>query len=373
MQYSYTHFVISSNRMSSLRTQYSINFQGTQPYCLQPINVQGTQPYCLQPINVQPETVLGTLPHCATKKLMTEMLDYSQLHSVFDVNPNPFGEITFEYLCFLYDEVSKFTEMQVMPLKCTLDLPKKIGENKAYVGATISPMILHYLPRWKILLDPAVRTKHITLNWIWNFEVKPSLGCRTFLELSSTSLDFKDLRHHMKNFLVAGEGPFNPGKVLRLGTVRKLSQKKYYEIGEEIMLKYVDSCWDESDVVYAVIVLDYEEGDTEDDDDIDSVILKVRVRIMWLCNRKVESIAATKLRELYQVYRTENDENRELKTVSLSENEVKKKDNIGEFKQEEVETVERMQRVEEIDNIGETQQKRACRDSAAKDAFLYNF
>ena len=345
--------------MSSPRTQYPITFQGTQPYCLQPINVQ------------------GTLPHRATKKLMTELLEYCQLHSVFDFDFSSYstaydGISTFEYFCTLYDEVSKFTEMQVMPLKCTLDLPK-YGENRAYVGATISPMKLHYLPRWKILLDPAVRTKHITLNWIWNFEVKPSLGYRTFLELSSTSLDFKDLRHHMKNFLVAGEGPFNPGKVLRLGTVRNLSQKKYYEIGEEIMLKYVDSCWDESDVVYAVIVLDYEEGDTEDDDDIDSVILKVRVRIMWLCNRKVESIAASNLRELYQVYRTDNDEPRELKTVSLSENEVKKKDNIGEFKQEEVETVERMQRVEEIDNIGETQQKRTCRDSAAKDAFLYNF
>ena len=167
---------------------------------------------------------------------------------------------------------------------------------------------------------------------------RDSESCANFL---STPLDFKDLRLHMKDFNVQGEGPFNPGKILRSSMVRRLSQKEYYGIGENIVVKFRDYYEDVPEIAddtYCLTVLEYEEGDTEDDDDIDVVISKVRVHLQWRCNMKVDILAAKDVCESYKVYRTDDRDYSSFHSVS-------------EIDEEDRQIIQAMQQEEEKETI----------------------
>ena len=249
---------------------------------------------------------MKTVDHGVSKPLSTELLFEEMLQKC--QKAHTVKKYCMSFFCAFYDEVAKL-DMKVIPRNCNLDLSAH-KENTCSEVHTIVPLRFHHLPIYNMAFDPAVRNKFLTRNWIWTFVTEmasdASESCADFL---STPLDFKDLRLHMKDFFVQDEGPFNPGKILRSSMVRRMSQKKYYGIGENIVVKYRDYHEDVpelNDDTYCLTVLEYEEGDTEDDDDIDVVILKVRVHLQWRCNMKVEILAAKDVCEYYKVYRTDD-------------------------------------------------------------------
>jgi hypothetical protein len=203
--------------------------------------------------------------------------------------------------CVIYDAYGKLARgRKVLPDEYKLDITE-FREHGVYKSN--GALMLHAIPILKCFCDPAIRNMPRTINWVFSMvnsrARSASESCAEFLR---TPLEFKDLRHHNHNFYVEGEGPFNPGEVMRTSMVRRISQRRYYGIGEVIVLKTRDSPWDDA---RCVTVVDYKENGTEDDDDINIILTNVLVVFMWKCNQRVDELVAGDIHEYYVVYRTD--------------------------------------------------------------------
>jgi len=270
-------------------------------------NVQGTSPLCHPcPVVTQKEIMDSNMESvhahgtCVTSTPTTEQLfdqlwEYSQAD---EYDPD-----AMDYLTNMFDLFSKLdAENKVLPGQYSFDLSTFKNAVASSCG-TSHPIRFHEIPIYRIMLEPAVRDMPRTRKWLSSMVHRAARrASESCADLLGYPLAFKDLRHHMKDFFVDKEGPFNPGKVLRSSMIKRVSQKTFFGIGEEILLKSQDSFWDDA---RSVLVLDFEEGGTEDSDDIKHVLENVRARLLWLCNRKVEIINADDVYEYYKVYRTE--------------------------------------------------------------------
>ena len=210
----------------------------------------------------------------------------------------PLSSFCFSELAWNYSQNDEYNENWIQGLCDKYD--------KLETGMAI---ILRVIPILKCLVDPAVRTMPLTKKWLSSMVYRGAICDFQDVQFSAPfpniSLGLKDLRRYNNDFYVDEEGPFNAGKVLRLSAVRRMSQKKFFGIGEEIVLQHKDS---HSDDARSVIVTDYKEGGTEDDDDMNSILLKVEVCFMWKCNQKHDVLAAEDVSKYFKVYRTQRRE-----------------------------------------------------------------
>ena len=230
-------------------------------------------------------------------ELFKEIWAYSQNAWEYDKSWDEWVRMT----CVVFDEFGKLAkEKKVLPLEYRLDI-SAVRENGVY--SSNKALMFHAIPILKCFHDPAIRNMPRTRNWVWSMVNErarsDSESCAVFLR---TPLELKDLRHLNHNFYVEGEGPFNPGEVLRTSMVRRISQRRYYGIGEEIVLKTRDSPWDDA---RCVTVVDYKENGTEDEDDINIILTNVLAVCMWKCNQRVDELVAGDIPENYVVYRTD--------------------------------------------------------------------
>jgi hypothetical protein len=279
---------------------------------------------------------------------LTEKVDHIYHENVDNANgaakvdhgtSKPLSSFYFFDMVWQYSQNDEYNENWIQRLSVQYDELK-----------TGMAIILRAIPILNCLVDPAVRTLPLTKKWLSSMVFRGA--CRDS-EISAvfpgTPLDLKNLRRYDCNSWVGEEGPFNPGKVLRSSTVRCLSQKKFFGIGEELVLQHKDSC---SDDARSVIVTDYKEDGTENHDDVESILTNVVVCFMWKCNQKHDMLAANDVLKYFKVYRTERREG----SLSRFHNNAKDTEYVSTYINRATESKgERTQQVEEKDNTKKTQ------------------